>query len=100
MLRITIHRRALEQLQTALSECQSGIWKGEGEKQLFTTSTIQNGQTLTIGKAQFCALSYVYLDDLAKHQSSCQLIVDSAKNWRLISYLDGGYNRCAATCFR
>jgi hypothetical protein len=80
--------------------CQSGSWKGEAEKQLFTTATIQNGQSLSIGKAQFCALSYVYLDDLAKHQSSCQLTVDSEKNWRLISFLDGGYNRCAATCFR
>lgn len=73
---------------------------GGQENQLFTTVTIQNGQSLNIGKAQFCALSYVYLDDLAKHQSSCQLLVDSAKNWRLVSYLDGGYNRCAATCLR
>ncbi|HFH6577146.1 TPA: hypothetical protein ACF8KN_004556, partial [Salmonella enterica] len=75
-------------------------WKGAKENQLFTTATIQNGQSLTIGKAQFCALSYVYLDDLAKHQSSCQVLVDSAKNWKLVSYLDGGYNRCAATCLR
>lgn len=83
-----------------MPQCQSGIWKGAKENQLFTTATIQNGQSLSIGNAQFCALSYVYLDDLAKHQSSCQLFVDSAKNWRLVSYLDGGYNRCAAICFR
>lgn len=80
--------------------CQSGVWKGGDIGELFTRATIQNGQSLVIGKAKFCALSYVYLDDLAKHQSSCQLITDSAKNWRLISYLDGGYNRCAATCLR
>lgn len=82
------------------ANCQSGVWKGGDIGELFTTATIQNGQSLVIGKAKFCALSYVYLDDLAKHQSSCQLITDSAKNWRLISYLDGGYNRCAATCLR
>jgi len=80
--------------------CQSGVWKGGDVGKLITTQTIANGQSISIGKAKFCALSYVYLDDLAKHQSSCQLTVDAAHNWKLISFLDGGYNRCAATCLQ
>ena len=84
----------------AILSCQSGAWKESAAGTLFTTLTIENGQSLTIGKAQFCALSYVYLDDLDKHQSSCQLTLDATNNWALISYLDGGYNRCTATCLR
>ncbi|HGY0483123.1 TPA: hypothetical protein ACNUIJ_004887, partial [Salmonella enterica subsp. enterica serovar Derby] len=58
-------------------------------------------ESISLGKKQYCGLSYIYLDDLNKHVVHCAITKDGNGNWYLNNYRDDSDPelRCQAVCF-
>ncbi|EOW4866167.1 hypothetical protein ACOXBV_004659, partial [Salmonella enterica subsp. enterica serovar Uganda] len=84
-----------------LAECKDGVWSSSSVVATFSPVVIGVNESISLGKKQYCGLSYIYLDDLNKHVVHCSITKDGNNNWFLNNYRDDSDPelRCQAICF-
>lgn len=82
-------------------KCKDGVWSSSSVVATFSPVVIGVNESISLGKKQYCGLSYIYLDDLNKHVVHCSITKDGNNNWFLNNYRDDSDPelRCQAICF-